>query len=174
MSINRRSFLASSATAIAMIGAPRVDADPNPDTQRRGGTWRMPDESHRHRRTWMAFGASTRIWGDLLPFVRADLARIANAIARYEPVTLLVRPGERRIAARLCDDAVELVDAPLDDLWIRDTGPTFVLDPAGRLGGVDLNFNGWGGKQEHGHDGEVARRVSRLAGARHLATQLVG
>ncbi|MEV8372269.1 agmatine deiminase family protein [Kribbella sp. NPDC056861] len=39
---------------------------------------------------------------------------------------------------------LDLVLVPLDDLWVRDTGPVFVTDAAGKLRGVDLNFNGWG------------------------------
>ena len=36
----------------------------------------MPDESARHRRTWMAFGASQEIWGkELLPEVQRNLAK---------------------------------------------------------------------------------------------------
>ena len=57
--------------------------------------WFMPDENAPHQRTWMAFGASERIWGRrLLPEVRRNLATIAKAIARYEPVSMLVRESE--------------------------------------------------------------------------------
>jgi len=33
---------------------------------------------------------------------------------------------------------------PLDDLWMRDTGPVFVRDARNRVFGVNFNFNGWG------------------------------
>jgi len=50
----------------------------------------MPDEGDRHKRTWMAFGASAKIWGDnLLPDVQRNLALIANTIVEFEPVTML-------------------------------------------------------------------------------------
>ncbi|WP_328321553.1 agmatine deiminase family protein [Kribbella sp. NBC_00382] len=39
---------------------------------------------------------------------------------------------------------LDLVRIPLNDLWVRDTGPVFVTDTAGKLHAVDLNFNGWG------------------------------
>lgn len=52
----------------------------------------MPEEGQPHRRTWMAFAASERIWGRELPRVRRDLATIATTIARFEPVSMLVRP----------------------------------------------------------------------------------
>lgn len=78
--------------------------------------WFMPDEAAKHRRTWMAFGASKEIWGDLLPEVQANLGLIARTISEFEPVTMLVRPADRKLAARLCGERVELIDATLDDI----------------------------------------------------------
>ncbi|MGB6045388.1 MAG: agmatine deiminase family protein [Pirellulales bacterium] len=137
-------------------------------------TWRMPDESALHRCTWMAFGANEEIWDDLLDDVRENLATIAKTISKYEPVLMLVRPDERKLAAKLCGDRVKLVDADLDDLWIRDTGPTFVLDEKGNLGAVDLNFNGWGEKQDHEDDAAVAELIAENSEAIHLTTKIVG
>jgi agmatine deiminase len=136
--------------------------------------WALSHESWRHKRTWMAFGASKEIWDDLLPYVQADLARIAKTIRQFETVTMLVRPEDHRLAAKLCGDQIELIDAPLDDLWIRDTGPVFVVSRDGKLGAVDLNFNGWGKKQPHKNDARVACFVGDKAGATHLPTTLVG
>lgn len=125
-------------------------------------------------RTWMAFGPRKEIWGDLLPDVRANLTLLAKIISAFEPVTMLVRPEDREIAARLCGERVELVEAPLDDLWIRDTGPIVVVNRAGRLGAVDLNFNGWEKKQAHKNDVKVARFVAGKASATSLKSELVG
>ena len=105
----------------------------------------MPDEADPHRRTWMAFGASTSIWGSkLLPTVRDNLGLIARSIARFEPVTVLVRPGEMDLARAKCGPDVDLVATPLDDLWVRDTGPVFVRGSNGVMAAVSFNFNGWG------------------------------
>ena len=135
--------------------------------------WRMPDEGERHTRTWMAYGASRAIWGaDLLPTVRTNLVDVANTIAEFEPVTMLVRPGELAELRRAVSATVTLQAQDVDDLWIRDTGPTFVADDAG-LAGVDFNFNGWGGKQEHTRDATVAAAVCRDAGVPRVTTDLV-
>ncbi|MDG4813662.1 agmatine deiminase family protein, partial [Hydrogenovibrio sp. 3SP14C1] len=40
----------------------------------------------------------------------------------------------------------DIVTAQLDDAWMRDIGPTFVVDDEGRLAAVDWVFNGWGGQ----------------------------
>jgi agmatine deiminase len=138
------------------------------------GHWRMPDESEPHARTWMAFGARRDIWGgDLLPEVRRNLGAVALAIARYEPVSMLVRAEDMAVAKSLVGSDVDLVECALDDLWIRDTGPVFVRDGRGRLGGIDFNFNGWGGKQAHRHDAEVARFVTGLSRVAMVETSLV-
>jgi len=159
-------FLSSTLASLAM--SPSVVAS------RELSSWYMPDEGEPHTRTWMAFGAHRNIWGrSLLPQVQEDLATIANTIAQYEPVTMLVRPGERELARELLCDDVTLVDAQLDDLWIRDTGPVFVRGTAGMRRAVDLNFNGWGNKQRHSNDAQIARRVAQLAGVPALPTSLV-
>ncbi|MGW4769950.1 agmatine deiminase family protein [Nocardia sp. NPDC004278] len=139
-----------------------------------GRKWMMPEEGQPHRRTWMAFGASERIWGGrLLPEVQRNLATIATAIARFEPVSMLVRPGEMGLAQSLMGGAnVELIAAEIDDLWMRDTGPVFV-NSGNTKAGVDFNFNGWGNKQEDRHDAEVAGFVTGRAGVETRHTDLV-
>lgn len=63
--------------------------------------------------------------------------------------------------------ATATVEQGLDDLWVRDYGAIFVLfgDGGEELGAVDLGFNGWGGKQRHALDGEVAGEMAVQAGA---------
>ncbi|NYH22358.1 agmatine deiminase family protein [Paraburkholderia bryophila] len=136
--------------------------------------WHMPDEGGPHAATWMAFGPSEDIWGGkLLPVVRENLAGIAKAIAAHEPVKMLVREEDHEIAARLCGASVELVPQGIDDLWMRDTGPVFVKSATGQLGAVGFNFNGWGNKQEHEQDAEVAKLVAHRTGAQFVETRLV-
>ncbi|ESA34094.1 agmatine deiminase [Leptolyngbya sp. Heron Island J] len=136
--------------------------------------WYMPDEAARHLLTWMAFGASERIWGRrLLPEVRRNLVTLAQTIAQYEPVSMLVRADEYDLAKELLGASVELIVSPLDDLWIRDTGPLFVLSKQGQKAGIDFNFNGWGQKQVYQQDAAVAAFVSRQAGAEVINTDLV-
>lgn len=134
----------------------------------------MPDEGEPHKRTWMAFGASATIWGSrLLPVARANLGLIARTIAQFEPVTMLVRSNEQVLAGSACGPEVDLLVCPMDDLWMRDTGPVFVKDARGVRSGVNFNFNGWGGKQVFGRDRLVAAAVTKAAGVPLTATSLV-
>lgn len=134
----------------------------------------MPDEGAPHAATWMAFGASAAIWGGrLLPVTRENLANIAKAIAAYEPVKMLVREEDYEIASRLCGPSVSLVTQPIDDVWLRDTGPVFVKNSSDQLGAVGFNFNGWGNKQRHALDGRLAEHVAGVAQATFVKAGLV-
>ena len=136
--------------------------------------WFMPDESEPHQRTWMAFGASRKIWGnELFPEVQRNLASIALSIARYEPVSMLVRQSDLSRAKQLMGDKVELIVCPHDDLWVRDTGAVFVVTKAGEKAGIDFNFNGWGEKQDFDLDTKVAAFMAQRAGVRRIETDLV-
>lgn len=171
--INRRHFLIS--TALLSTGSLFGMQHNSWAAVSASGNWRMPDESEPHLRTWMAFGASGNIWGKkLLPEVRRNLADIAKAISRYEPVYMLVREEEEAIARELLGSAnVTLVKATLDDLWMRDTGPVFVTNASGEKAGINFNFNGWGEKQEFAQDTNVAPLVAKSAGVSVLETELV-
>lgn len=109
----------------------------------------------------------------MLSQVRRDLASVALAIAEFEPVRMLVRPAEVGVARDLMGSDVEFVECPLDDLWIRDTGPLFVRGSDGSRACVCLNFNGWGEKQAFAQDALVAEFVAREAGLPCLYAELV-
>ncbi|MEV6235904.1 agmatine deiminase family protein [Lentzea sp. NPDC051838] len=166
--MNRRTFVQSATAAISGLLAGCTD-EPSGTTAGQAKTWLMPEEGEPHQRTWMAFAASERIWGRDLPRVRRDLGTIATTIARFEPVSMLVREQDLEQAKQLVGPGVELVPAELDDLWMRDTGPVFVRE----RGAVDFNFNGWGDKQEHRRDAKVAGFVAGRAGAERVRTDLV-
>ena len=132
----------------------------------------MPDEAATHDATWMSFAVRDDIWGaDLAVAVRTTLIDIANAIAEYEPVHLLVPPGEMAAGSGA---GVTPHEHAADDLWMRDTGPVFVRQASGSaLAGVNLNFNGWGDKQEHEADATVAAEICALADVEEVTTELV-
>lgn len=127
------------------------------------GITRLPAEWEPHERTFLCFPGSEEIWTEeLLPEVKKDVARIANAIAEYEPVVMLVHPEDMEEAQELLDPRVEVVSMLLDDLWARDTLPVFVQksdNDTKQTIGVIFNFNGWGNKQDHVNDAKVAERV---------------
>lgn len=147
-------------------------------TADRAGGWRMPAEWEPHARTWLAWPSSGYTLGE--DAASADEARrcwasVANAIARFEPVTVVVDPADVRIARTWLDEAVTLVEAPLDDAWMRDIGPTFVVGADGVLAGVDWVFNGWGAQAwaTWDKDADVASRVCGEQSVPVVASPLV-
>jgi agmatine deiminase len=141
-------------------------------------TWTMPAEFAPQERIWMAFPRVGNTLGD--DAASADEARdtwaaVANAAAGFEPVTMVVDPSAVAEARARLSNEVEVVEAPLDDYWMRDIGPTFVLDEGGGLGAVDWTFNGWGANAwaTWERDDRIASTVAGLAGATHLPSPLV-
>lgn len=168
---SRRTFL---QILTALAASAQIDKAGATRMTIKDSAWYMPDEAMPHQRTWMAFGASKKIWGaKLLPEVQKNLATIARTIARFEPVSMLVREADYDFAASLCGTAVDLVVCPLDDFWLRDTGPVFLVDAKGNKAAVDFNFNGWGEKQDYEQDRQVAGFVAAKAAAPRRQSRLV-
>jgi agmatine deiminase len=97
-------------------------------------------------------------------------------------VSILVRQEDLALAKQLMPSSnIQFVVCPLDDLWLRDSGPVFVKSnqntataaAKGVLGAVDFNFNGWGEKQAFERDAKVAGFVARQANARRLESDLI-
>jgi agmatine deiminase len=135
----------------------------------------MPAEWEPHERCLMAWPTRTELWGELLEAARRDYATVATAIARFEPVLMLVTADELDAARSVCGPGVELVAFELDDSWTRDTGPLFARGgDGGGLVGVDFEFNGWGGKYTpHDRDATLAARVLELLGVPRDPVELV-
>ncbi|WP_235486684.1 agmatine deiminase family protein [Streptomyces roseoverticillatus] len=130
-------------------------------------------ESQPHLRTFMGWPPAGPVWGPYTAAVREDVAAVAQVIAEYEPVVLLAGPEDARAARKACGGGVEIAEVPVDDLWLRDSGPVFVTGPDGTAAGIDFGFNGWGGKQKHPRDGLVARRVLEAFGVPRIEAPIV-
>jgi len=137
----------------------------------------MPAEWVPHSACWMAWPSENPQWDDLSA-VEGDYARVAEAIARFEPVIMLADPSGADRARRLCGAGIEVVSMRLDDSWMRDTGPSFLRHPAsGALAGIDWRFNCWGGyTPKYQQDAQTAVRVLDRLGlpAYHSSLTLEG
>jgi agmatine deiminase len=106
----------------------------------------VPAEWEAHELTLMAWPARAELWGSLLEDAKAEYAAVARAIATFEPVLVVAPEGRAREVLDACGDGVRVLELPLDDSWMRDSGPIFVTGADGRRAGVDFRFNGWGEK----------------------------
>lgn len=156
------------ALGTAAIGLPA-------SVEARRGYW-LPDEAHSHERTFMQWPVNRTVYPDtaFLEILQQTIADLANTIATFEPVVMLMAREHARTARRFLSRDVEIWDIPTDDLWCRDSGPTFVIDDQGNLAVAHIQFNGWGNKQVHGNDGRIAARVAQVLDLPILETGLVG
>src|SRR5436309_14456152 len=61
---------------------------------------RSPAEWEPHERTLMGWPCRRELWGATIEQARADYASVANAIAEFEPVTMIANPGRDAVDAR--------------------------------------------------------------------------
>ena len=160
--ISRRQLLSVSG---ALMGVIWMDCDlqiANARSQQRA-VFRMPEESARHTRTFMQWPVNRVVHPDatFLKDLQQAIADIANTVAQFEPVVMLMHRDFAASTRRKLAENVDIWDIPTDYLWCRDPGPVFVTDDDGCLAVTHLHFNGWGGRQVHGNDGKVARRVAQ-------------
>jgi agmatine deiminase len=126
---------------------------------------RLPAEWEPHERTAMCWPARTDMWGELYADAEAAHAEVANAIARFEPVTMLAAPRTSERAAEMCGSGVEVIEQAIDDSWFRDSGPIYVFDDAGDRVATDWQFNSWGEKfLPYADDAAAARRFGDRRG----------
>jgi agmatine deiminase len=111
---------------------------------------RMPAEWEPHVCCWMSW-AVHREWGPTASKVKRELSEVIQSIARYEVVRVLAPRGrvfrEAHHEFSACPN-VEVIEAPVDDIWMRDVAPTFALRGTvekQEVVAIDWNFNGWGG-----------------------------
>ncbi|CAG7599879.1 agmatine/peptidylarginine deiminase [Leucobacter soli] len=140
-------------------------------------SWRMPIEGHPQERLWLAWPTEGYALGESEAEVeeaRRTWASVANAASEFQAVTVVVNPGDESIARRYLAGGIEQLVAPLDDAWMRDIGPSFVIGDDGRLGAVNFVFNGWGG-QDWAHwdkDRHIGRIVAEASGAELIDSEM--
>lgn len=110
-----------------------------------GDGFRMPAEFELHAGTWMLWPERPSNWRLGAKPAQAAFAAVASAIATGEPVTVGASRAQYINARSMLPDAIRVVEMSSDDAWMRDVGPTFVVNDAGEVRGVDWIFNAWGG-----------------------------
>ncbi|MBS1886696.1 MAG: agmatine deiminase [Actinobacteria bacterium] len=140
--------------------------------------FRMPAEWEPHAGCWMAWPERPDNWRAGAAPAQAAFAAVAGAIVASEPVTMGVSDGQFERARAALPDSVRVVELSTDDAWLRDTGPTFVLDGAGERRGVDWHFNAWGGLEgglyaNWDRDDRVAAKVLEVEGDARYRPPLV-
>jgi len=131
----------------------------------RADGFHMPAEWAHHDGCWMLWPHRRDTWRKGgLPAQHA-FAAVAAAIAASEHVWMGVSPSLCDSARAALEPSIEVVPMASDDAWMRDVGPTFVVDDHGDRRGVDWMFNAWGALYDSwAQDDAVAARVLEHAG----------
>jgi agmatine deiminase len=128
--------------------------------------FRMPAEWAAHECCWMAWPSRADQWVDGLAAAQRIYAQVARAIGQFEPVRMVTDPQFVGEAQAQCGPGVEVVGFPIDDPWMRDSGPTFLARGDGARAGCAWRFNSWGGKTtEYADNARLAGRVLSRSGA---------
>jgi agmatine deiminase len=134
----------------------------------------MPAEWAEHELTLMAWPARLELWGEGLAEAKAEYAEVARTVAAFEPVLMVAPEGAAEEVRDACGSGVEAIELPIDDSWMRDSGPIFVAASGGRRAGVDFRFNGWGEKfVPFDRDDAMNRRLLAHLGIERLAAGMV-
>jgi agmatine deiminase len=144
---------------------------------RRDG-YRMPGEFEPHAGCWLLWPERPDNWRLGAKPAQQAFAALATAIAASEPVTVGVSAGQFANARRSLPSVVRVVELSSNDAWIRDTGPTFVVNDRGSVRGVDWQFNAWGGLNgglyfPWDQDDAVAQKVLEIEGCERYRAPFV-
>lgn len=131
-----------------------------------------PAEWQFHQACWLAFPSHEELWGENLPLVQGEFAALCQAIAFPHPITgklqgerlkilVLDAAGELKARELLTGLEPEFYQIPFGDIWLRDTGPIFLVNPDGKTATVRFRFNGWGGKYALPGDAQVAENIAQ-------------
>jgi len=105
----------------------------------------MPAEFAPHAGTWLLWPERTDNWRMGAKPAQKAYVEVATAIAQFEPVTVGVNQSQYSNARQKLPLQVRVVEMSNNDAWMRDCGPTFVINSKGKVRGIDWIFNAWGG-----------------------------
>lgn len=135
---------------------------------------RWPAEWESQAAIWLAWPHNQETWPGHFEAIPAAFAKFACACAEIVQVRILVDPSAAQVAKKLVGEIgnIELLECPTNDCWIRDYGPTFVLEGENVVA-VDWRYNAWGGKYPPwDSDAVAAPKIAGWADVRCSSSEL--
>ena len=129
--------------------------------------YHMPGEFEPQSKIFMIWPERPDNWRDGAKPAQRAYAEVAKAIREFTPVTMLVSATQYDHARQALPADIRVVEMSSNDAWCRDVGPTFVINDAGDIRGVDWKFNAWGGLTDGlyypwDQDDQVAQKICEL------------
>ncbi len=148
------------------------------DSTPRADGFRMPGEFEPHKQIWMLWPQRPDNWRFGGKPAQRAWVEVATAISGFEPVTVGVNDDQFENAVNLLPSSVRVVELSSNDAWMRDCGPTFVVNDQGDVRLVDWDFNAWGGLYDGLYfpwdkDQMVPRKLAQLEGMARYKAPLV-
>jgi agmatine deiminase len=144
------------------------------DTPRAAGLI-APARAEPHDRTLVAWPTGRPVWGAHRDRAVEEYGALVETVARFERVTVIADPAYAEEARAHCAvDGVDVLELPIDDSWIRDSGPIYLVDRCGAVALVQFRFNAWGEKYSpYDLDADLPRRLAIAHGVRRYTSPLV-
>jgi agmatine deiminase len=146
--------------------------------------YRMPAEWEPQRATWLAWPHNRSDWPGKfapIPYVYAEIVR---HLARFTRVELIVKDARAEAEARkilthanvlqknalsVLNEAIGFHQWPTNRGWLRDSGPIFVKDKAGRVAITDWKFNAWAKYKNWKLDNAIPEKIAEVRGCKSFA-----
>jgi len=137
----------------------------------------VPGEWAPHSAMWLGFPSHGDLWEENLGPAQREVAALARALAGPggERVRLMVCGEQAAAAAQVLLQGaagIEIVRGEFGDIWLRDTGPLFLVDGE-QIKAAGFRFNGWGGKYVLEGDDRVAEQIAAASGVPLTASDFV-
>ena len=131
----------------------------------------MPAEWERHDATWISWPHHEPDWPGKIGAVRWVYAEIVRVLANNERVEILCQNEAVRdsaVAMLRSHDVgmqhVHMLLVPTDRVWLRDSGPSFVVDANGAVEMIAWDFDAWAKYDNYDRDRRVPDAVQRATG----------
>lgn len=141
--------------------AQRINSTPKKDG------FRMPGEYEPQKQIFMIWPERPDNWRDGGKPAQKAFAEVAIAISEFEPVTMLVSQRQYENARNVLPGRIRVIEMSNNDAWVRDSGPTFLVNDKGDVRAVEWEFNAWGGLYDGLYfpwdlDNFVARKICEI------------
>lgn len=133
----------------------------------------MPAEWGPHAGCLISWPSREPTWRGHFEDAKKAYSGVMAAVNRFDPVTVVADPGAAQEARRRLGPGMTILEAPLDDSWVRDNGPIFVRREDGRLALVNFRFNGWGRKAPYELDDRLPALLSERLRVRRYDAPMV-
>ena len=127
----------------------------------------MPAEYEEQEKIWMIWPERTDNWRDGAKPAQEAFAEVAKAIRQFEEVNMLVSARQYANCRAKLPPEIRVIEMSSNDAWVRDSGPSFLINNKGERRACDWKFNAWGGLEDGLYfpwdlDDAVAQKICEL------------